>query len=67
MVGTTNNPSKSQENFGEDVKNLRSTSTPGTPGFVGAKTVEEEDKISTEEKSIYRSGVGTLLYLTKHS
>ena len=31
------------------------------PDFVGQKVVDEEDKV------FYCSGVGTLLYLTKHS
>ena len=28
---------------------------------------DEEDKLPAKEQAIYRSGVGTLLYLTKHS
>ena len=41
------------------------TITPGMPGFVGGK---EDDISNVDEKtqSIYRSGLGTLLYLTKH-
>ena len=35
------------------------TITPGTPGFIGRKVDEKA-------QSMYRSGVGTLLYLTKH-
>ena len=41
--------------------------TPGSPGFVGQKVVEEEDKVIEKEQALYRSGAGTLLYLTKHS
>ena len=41
--------------------------TPGSPGFVGQKVVEDEDKVNEKEQSLYRSGVRTLLYLTKHS
>ena len=42
------------------------TLTPGSPGFVGQK-VEDEDKVPEKEQALYRSGEGTLLYLTKHS
>ena len=31
------------------------------------RAADEEDKLPAEEHAIYRSGVGTLLYLTKHS
>ena len=53
--------------FDEDVKTLQSTSTPGTPGFVGQKIVDDEDKVTDKEQAFYWSRVGTLLYLTKHS
>ena len=53
--------------FNEDVKKLQSILTPGSPGFVGQKVVENEDKLTEKEQALYRSGVGTLLYLTKHS
>ena len=41
--------------------------TPGSPGFVGQKVVEDEDKVNEKEQALYRSGVGTLLYLIKYS
>ena len=34
---------------------------------MGQKVVEDEDKVTEKEQALYRSGVGTLLYLTKHS
>ena len=37
------------------------------PDFVGQKVVDEEDKVTDKEQVFYCSGVGTLLYLTKHS
>ena len=40
--------------------------TPGTPGFIGGK-VDDIAKVDEKTQSMYRSGVGTLLYLTKHS
>ena len=55
------------QNFQEEVLKMRSTLTPGTPSFTGQKIVDEGAKITEEEQSRYRSGVGILLYLTKHS
>ena len=34
--------------------------------FVGKKVVDDEDKVSEKEQALYQSGMGTLLYLTKH-
>ena len=42
------------------------TITPGMPGFVGGK-VEDISNLDEKTQSMYRSGVGTLLYLSKHS
>ena len=53
--------------FDEDVQTLQSTLTPGSPGFVGEKVVDEEDKVTDKEQAFYHSGVGTLLYLTEHT
>ena len=53
--------------FDEDVKMLQSTLTLGLPCFVGQKVVDDEDKVTEKEQAFYSSGVGTLLYLTKHS
>ena len=41
------------------------TITPGTPGFIGGK-VDDISKVDEKTQSMYRSGVGTLLYLTKN-
>ena len=41
--------------------------TPGTPRFIARRLENPEDKVSPEEHETYRSGVGTLLYLTKQS
>ena len=40
--------------------------TPGTPGFNIVKPKEDE-LITEKEQELYRSGVGSLLYLVKHS
>ena len=42
------------------------TIAPGTPRFIGVK-VDDISKVDEKTQSMYRSGVGTLLYLTKHS
>ena len=42
------------------------TITPGTPEFIGGK-VDDMSKVDEKTQSMYRSGVGALLYLTKHS
>ena len=41
--------------------------TPGSPRFTARRLENPEDKVSSEEHVTYRSGVGKLLYLTKHS
>ena len=41
--------------------------TPGSQRFTARRLESLEDKVSSEEHETYRSGVGTLLYLTKHS
>ena len=53
--------------FDKDIKTLQSTLTPGSSRFVGQKVVNDEDKVTEKEQVIYQSGVGTSLYLTKHS
>jgi len=52
--------------FGEEVKDLQEYKSPGTPG-VGITRNVENQKIEEEEAKKYRSGVGMLLYLVKHS
>ena len=53
--------------FGELLKNKRRTHTPGTPRTVQVRPVKEEDKVGKEKHKEFRSGVGSLLYLLKHS
>ena len=55
-----------EEQFGERVAKKKMTITPGTPGFIDGK-VDDISKLDELSQSMYRSGVGTLLYLTKHS
>ena len=56
-----------EQKFGERAMKERFSLTPGTPRFTARRLENPEDKVSPKEHEIYRSGVGTLLYLTKHS
>ena len=49
------------------LKKERLSLTPETPRFTARMLENPEDKVSPEEHETYRSGVGMLLYLTKHS
>ena len=53
--------------FGERAMKERLSMTPGTPRFTARRLENEEDKVNAKDHETYRSGVGTLLYLTKHS
>ena len=55
-----------EKQFGERVAKKKMTVTPGRPGFIGGKVVDIS-KVDEKTQSMYRSAVGTLLYLTKHS
>ena len=56
-----------EQRFGERAMKERLSLTPGTPRFTARRLENPEDKVKPEEHETYRSGVGTLLYLTKHS
>ena len=56
-----------EQKIGERAMKERLSLTPGTPRFTARRQENPEDKVSPEEHETYRSGVGTLLYLTKHS
>jgi hypothetical protein len=58
-----------ERKFGELVAGMQRYRTPGTPG-IGINRPMKEDKnclVSSEDQVLYRSGVGMLLYLVKHS
>ena len=55
-------------NFGDLVKSKQEYLTPGTPNITITKVKEgEPGRVSKAIQSKYRSGVGMLLYLVKHS
>ena len=55
-----------EKQFGERAAKKKMTITPGTPGFIG-RNVDDISKVDEKTQSMHRSGVETLLYLTKHS
>ena len=55
-----------EKQFGERVPKKKMPITPGTPGLIGGK-MDDTSKVDEKTQSMYRSGVGALLYLTKHS
>ena len=46
---------------------VRLSMTPATPRFTARRLENETDKVNAQDHKTYKSGVGTLLYLTKHS
>ena len=55
-----------EKQFGERVAKEKMIITQGPPGFIGGM-VDDISKVDEKTQSMYRSGVGTLLYVTKHS
>ena len=58
---------KLKNKFSDIVMNIRTGKTPSPPGSVLMRPKENEAVIDEDKQNIYRSGVGTLLYLTKHT
>ena len=58
---------KLKSKFGELVKGMQAYKTPGTPGQQIMRVQDDSLKITKEKQSLYRSAVGMLLYLLKHS
>ena len=56
---------KLEKRFGNEIKHLQRYRTPGTPGQ--AILCDTDAKFDAEKHKTYRSGVGMLLYLIKHS
>ena len=53
--------------FGTMIKVQRATETPSTPGFHVVRNIPEAVFISDQDQKLYRSGVGMLLFLVKHT
>ena len=58
---------KIEKTFEEEIKGMRKYQTPGTPGFRIVKPTEDEPILESDMQSRYRTGVGMLMYLIKHS
>jgi hypothetical protein len=58
---------KLEETFGDQVKKLQTYRTPGTPGVGIVRPEDGDEVLSPEDQKMYRSGVGMLLFLVKHS
>ena len=56
-----------RKTFGAMVEKKQKYRTPGTPGQGVLRPESDEMKITTEKQKSFRSGVGMLLYLVKHS
>ena len=56
-----------EQKFGKRSMKERLSMTPGTPRFTARRLENEEDKVNAKDHETYRSRVGALLYLTKHS
>ena len=58
---------KMLKEFNDEIKEMKVYETPAPSGFRVIRTEEEETKLSKDKQTRYRSGVGSLLYLVKHS
>jgi hypothetical protein len=56
-----------ERTFGEEVKGLRKYLTPGTPSLRQIRETDETLTLSPSKQHRFRSGVGMLNYLVKHS
>ena len=56
-----------EQKIGARAMKERLSLTPGTPRFTARRLEYLDDKVIAEYHETYRSGVGTLLELTKHS
>jgi hypothetical protein len=58
---------KIEQIFGEMVKGVKPSKTPGTPNYNITQLRPSDDLIWYEDQTIYRSGGGSLLYLVRYS
>jgi hypothetical protein len=58
---------KMVSNFKEKIQGLKNYETPAPAGMHIIRCSEEEESVTEEEQKEFRSGVGSLLYLLKHS
>ena len=58
---------KMMKKFGDKTRNMKEYETPAPSGTHIIRCRDDEAKLSEEEQAEFRSGVGSLLYLLKHS
>jgi hypothetical protein len=56
-----------EKKFGDLVSHMRRYNTPGGPNEVVMRPHDGDALLTEDDQKLYRSGVGMLLYLTKHS
>ena len=56
-----------EKKFGKNAMRERLSMTPGTPRITARRLENEVDKANEKYHETYKSGVGTLMYLMKHS
>jgi hypothetical protein len=66
-IGQPHMIKKMEKVFGEEVSKLSKYKAPATPSFGLVQAKVEADKIPANKQSRYRTGVGMLFYLIKHS
>ena len=66
-IGQPHMVKKIMKTFENEVNKRVRVQTPGTPGSGLTKVQEPREMISKELQSRYRTGVGMLLFLIKHS
>ena len=67
MFVTKEVTSQIEKTFEEEIKGMRKYQTPGTPGFRIVEPTDDEPILESDMQSRYRTGVGMLMYLIKHS
>ena len=58
---------KLSKTFKDDIKDMKDYETPAGSGFKITRPTKEEELLNKENQKKYRSRVGSLLYLVKHS
>ena len=65
-LGQTSIIKSFEQQVGDRAMKKRLSLTPGAPRCTARRLENPENKVNPEENETYRSGVGKLLYLTKH-
>ena len=66
-IGQPHMIKKLDKTFNQYIKHGKTYSTPGTPNHVLVRPKDNDPLVEDWERDLYRTGVGMLLYLVKHS